>query len=263
MEVASGAAYQQTHGARPTQGLFAEIQNVADSLSVQGQNDVPAAQIAPARGYVGHDYPVGLGQLEVFHQLRGDVLHFDPQDRTADRPGSRLASGAEHVLPYEDRTVETQRERNGVARPAVDFHAPSVRTQMNAGEIRILLERADDHLAELHPDPVEHGFHQVMRQRTPPHDAVEFHCDRSGFERADPDRQKTGTLGVFEDYHRRAGVAVETDVADLDFDSVACRRGTCTGRHDASQTQSVRKRNSAETQLGPDEDRAEKALAHI
>src|SRR5262249_49860205 len=119
-----------------------------------------------------------------------------------------------------DRTVDSQRECERVARPGIerDVLAPRTR-QLESRVIGALDELTDDHTLEPSPKGLDEAAHQVVREWTRGGHALQRDGESLRLERSDPDGQAPTPPGLLDElHHRAAGVRIEPDRFHFDFD---------------------------------------------
>src|SRR5439155_24565314 len=113
----------------------------------------------------------------------------------------RLGGGRlrEQLLRDEDRPVETERERDRIARSGVDRELLATGPlEMEGGEVRVVPEIADDDPVEPGAEALDQLLHQIVRQRAGRGHPLDLERDRLCLEWSDPDRQLAAPLPLLD-----------------------------------------------------------------
>ena len=116
----------------------------------------------------------------------------------------RCARLGEHLVGDEDRAVEAQRERDGVARARVDRDILAVGAcEMERGDIGVVAQVSDDDVVESPTEALDEALHQIVRERARQRHALHLGGDRLRLEGPDPDRQRAARLALLDELHDR------------------------------------------------------------
>ena len=219
-----------------------------DAIDPHDHVAAPERRRRAVRVDVGHEDARRVRKAQRLGDLGGEILHGRTPE-LGDTPrrarGERQRRTAlDQRAAHEDRAMRAQRERDRVARAAIDLDVAAAGLEHEAGEERLLLQRRDPHPPQHDARAVEDALHEVVGQRARRRQLLHLDRDRLRLGGTDPDRQQTPAGRRLQDHHRRGGRLVESDVPHLHLDLVALPPAARGERREAQQ-QGDRRRDAA------------------
>ena len=155
-------------------------------------------------------------------QRRTQVLHHDILGGDSGGQiftyGRRLVlergGGLEKAVGHEDRRAHPHRQRNSIARPAVQAQARAI--EVNVGVIDLIVNAGDDHAVDVIAGLLDQVAQQIVGQRTIGLDPMHLEHDRARFFVADQNLQHAFAREILKLHVVRAAVVIEADVSHLD-----------------------------------------------
>ena len=154
--------------------------------------------------------------------------------RAVGRDELEFRSNGENLSYYANRRAGSHRQRERVARSAVDVadFLLARNFQPDHSEIGVVAQIGDDHFVDFGAQFRDEACHQIVSHRTRRDDPMQRKRDGLRFHHADPDRQYAARYRLAQDDDRRPCSAVEADGGQLDRDSLTAGAGLCEGAGD-------------------------------
>src|SRR5512136_1760767 len=128
-----------------------------------------------------------------------------------------VAGLLDDLLVDEDRAVDPQGKRDGVARPRVNDEGVSVSLQVDAGKEGVVPQIDDLDPVDLRLEDLEEVPHQVVSHGPREADLLELRGDGARFEEADPDGHRPLPLQILQDHDGGVCQRVDGQTGHLHF----------------------------------------------
>jgi len=148
--------------------------------------------------------------------LHHDVLGCDGGGQIFARRRFVLERGRRLKQPvaHKDRRPHPHRQRDRVARPAVQAEARAIK--IDVGVVDLVVDAGDHHAVDVISGLLDQVAQQIVGQRTIGLDPVHFEHDRARLFVTDQNLQRAPARKIPEQHVMRAAIVVEADVGDFD-----------------------------------------------